>query len=106
MKIIKQKAYKLPVSFTELSQWEEFNKSYCFDENAVLQRTALHLTEVDPPLKEFAAGKRKRIYIKALINNITVKKAIEKARKVGDGSAQDIYGGLVRNYISLKKPAK
>lgn len=106
MKIIKQKIYKLPVSFTKLSQWREFNKSYCFDKNAVLQRTVLHLTEVDPPLKDFAAGKRKRIYIKALINHIKVKEAIEKARKVGDGSAEDIYGALVRNYISLKKPSK
>ena len=102
----KMKIYRLPEGFTKLSQWKEFNKSYSFDENAVLQRTALHLAEVDPPLKDFAAGKRKRIYNKALINNITVKEAIEKAKKVGDGGAQDIYGGLVRNYISLKKAVK
>lgn len=102
----KLKIHRLPEGFTKLSQWKEFNKSYSFDENAVLQRTALHLTEVDPPLKDFAAGKRKRIYNKALINNITVKEAIEKAKKVGEGGAQDIYGGLVRNYISLKKPVK
>ena len=102
----KRKIYRLPEGFTKLSQWKEFNKSYCFDENAVLQRTTLHLTEVEPPIKDFAAGKRKRIYIKALINHIKVKEAIEKARKVGDGSAEDIYGGLVRNYISLKKTVK
>ena len=106
MKIIKQKVYKLPVSFTKLSQWSEFNKSYCFDENAVLQRTDLHLTEVDPPLKDTAPGKRKKIYNKALINNITVTEAIEIARKIGDGAAQDIYDGLIRNYICLNKPVK
>ena len=95
--------YELPEEFTELGQWVDFNQSYYFDEDAIIQRTNIDIEEVEPRLQDTKEGLRKNIYVEVLIDNTTVSEAIEKARIVGNGSAEDIYGGLIRKYITLKK---
>ena len=107
-------AQRIPKEFIDKrGTYTSFRKKYIFDPYALIQRSSIKLNDYLRPSQK---GIRRKIFEEALLDNISVAEAIDRAQDVAEretshrsrGGEEDIFEAMSGNppYIRLKTLSK